>query len=145
MELLHVKRYRDTQMELVSALKEGPLSKSLFSIVIKTKLVEDVFVVNMERTFSCESKKKDWVWAFESASILSIKFDFLTLSWYPCYPDNTSIFRGSAKIWSFSCIPISQGGGILRFPSGSIASDPRHQAKEICQTLHHVYEVGKIY
>ena len=52
-----MERYWNTQVELVSALKEDAMSSSLVALVVKMKQAENVFVMNVEGVFPSEPKK----------------------------------------------------------------------------------------
>ena len=53
-----MKRYLETRVKLVSALKEGATSSSLATPIVKIEQMEGVFVVDVEGTFFNEPKKK---------------------------------------------------------------------------------------
>ena len=67
-----MKRYWETQVELVFTLKRNAASSSLAASMVKTKPAEGVFVVGVEGFFPSEPKEK--VFASTSVSTSSPVF-----------------------------------------------------------------------
>ena len=60
MELHQVKRYWETRVELVSALKEGATSSLMTVLKVKTKVLEGVYVVDVEEASFDEPRAKGY-------------------------------------------------------------------------------------
>ena len=67
-----MKQYNETQVKLVSALKDDASSSSLAAPVVKTEQVKNVFVMNVKGTFPGEYEEK--VPTSASASMSSPSF-----------------------------------------------------------------------
>ena len=89
--------YSETQVELVSALKEDATSSLLVAHVVKMKQAEGIFVVDVEETFLSEPKEK-----VHASHPQVIEFNVFILPLRPSYLGSINFCRGSAKFYMYS-------------------------------------------